>query len=95
VERDGEVLATLRLLSQQGGQSRIGRVATAPAARSQGLARRLMLRALELAGDQDVVLDAQTYLEAWYIQFGFVRAGPDYVEDGIPHVPMRLVRAQR
>jgi ElaA protein len=95
VERDGEVLATLRLLSQQGGQARIGRVATAPAARSQGLARRLMLRALELAGDQDVVLDAQTYLEAWYIQFGFVRAGADYVEDGIPHVPMRLVRAQR
>jgi ElaA protein len=94
VERDGEVLVTLRLLTESGRQARIGRVATAPAARSQGLARRLMLRALELAGDQDVVLDAQTYLEAWYTQFGFGRVGPDYVEDGIPHVPMRLVRAE-
>jgi len=37
-----------------------------------------------------VVLDAQSYLLDWYVRFGFVRAGADYVdEDGIPHVPMR------
>jgi ElaA protein len=95
LERDGEVVVTLRLLTEPSGQIRIGRVATAPTARSQGLARRLMLRALELAGDQDVVLDAQTYLEAWYARFGFVRVGPEYLDDGIPHIPMRLVRAQR
>jgi ElaA protein len=95
VERDGEVLGTLRVLTEPGGQVRIGRVATASVARSQGLARALMLRALELAADQEVVLDAQTYLEAWYARFGFVRTGPEYVEDGIPHVPMRLVRPER
>jgi ElaA protein len=38
------------------------------------------------------VLDAQTYLHDWYARFGFVRDGADYVEDGIPHVPMRRVR---
>ncbi|MDO5635498.1 MAG: GNAT family N-acetyltransferase, partial [Micrococcus sp.] len=30
-----------------------------------------------------------TYLEGWYERFGFVRSGADYVEDGIPHLPMR------
>jgi ElaA protein len=38
------------------------------------------------------VLGAQAYLEGWYGQFGFVRDGADYVEDGIPHLPMRLRR---
>jgi len=36
-----------------------------------------------------VTLGAQAYLEQWYGRFGFVTSGPGYVEDGIPHVPMR------
>jgi ElaA protein len=91
VERDGAVVATLRLLSAD-GTLRIGRVATARSARGQGLAGRLMKRALQLAGDREVVLGAQAYLEKWYGGFGFVRDGDDYVEDGIPHLPMRLRR---
>jgi ElaA protein len=51
-----------------------------------------MRRALELAGEREVVLGAQSYLAEWYAGFGFVRDGEDYVEDGIPHVPMRLAR---
>jgi ElaA protein len=35
------------------------------------------------------VLNAQAYLEDWYARFGFVRDGADFMEDGIPHVPMR------
>ncbi len=89
VERDGEVVATLRLLVDPDGTARIGRVATARDARKDGLAGRLMARALELAGDGEVVLDAQSYLERWYERFGFVRCGAEYVEDGILHVPMR------
>jgi ElaA protein len=92
IEHDGLVVATLRVLRDPDGCSRIGRVATAPAARGAGLADALMRRALELAPKADVVLDAQTYLEKWYIRFGFVRDGDDYVEDGIPHLPMRLRR---
>ena len=88
VEADGAVIATLRVLDD-GAELRIGRVATAPSARSGGHGRRLMERALELAGDRDVVLDAQSYLQGWYERFGFVRVGDEFVEDGIPHVPMR------
>jgi ElaA protein len=85
----GAVLATLRLLTDPDGTARIGRVATAVAARGTGLAAQLMARALELAGEREVVLDAQSYLFEWYARFGFERDGEDYVEDGIPHVPMR------
>ena len=89
VERDGAVLATLRVLLDDPRTARIGRVATRPDARGSGLAARLMERALELCGDREIVLDAQTYLFDWYARFGFVRDGADFVEDGIPHVPMR------
>lgn len=89
VERDGEVVATLRILPDPGGRVRIGRVATAQSVRGSGLAAALMRRALELAGDREIVLGAQTYLEKWYERLGFVRDGADYLEDGIPHLPMR------
>jgi ElaA protein len=89
IEHDDAVLATLRLLVDPDGTVRIGRVATAVAARGGGLAALVMQRAIELAGDRDVVLDAQTYLFDWYRRFGFERDGADFVEDGIPHVPMR------
>jgi ElaA protein len=89
IEQDGAVVATLRLLHDADGAARIGRVATAASARGSGLAAALMRRALELAADRDVVLGAQSYLFDWYTRFGFERDGADYVEDGIPHVPMR------
>jgi ElaA protein len=40
-----------------------------------------------------VVLDAQAHLLGWYERFGFVRVGNQFLEDGIPHVPMRLSMA--
>jgi ElaA protein len=92
IARDGTVVATLRLLRDPDGTARIGRVATLPSARGAGLAVALVRRALELVPDGEVVLGAQCYLETWYEQFGFVRDGADYDEDGIAHLPMRLRR---
>jgi ElaA protein len=85
---DGPV-AYLRLLSEPGGVTRVGRVAVAAAARNGGLAGRLMEEALALIGDGPCVLDAQSYLIGFYARYGFHITGPEYVEDGIPHVPMR------
>jgi ElaA protein len=85
---DGAVVATLRLLVDDDGRFRIGRVATAGIARNRGLAARLMDRALELVGDAPAVLGAQSYLVDWYARFGFVPSGDEYIEDGIPHTPM-------
>ena len=90
-EQDGAIVATLRLLTDPSGDARIGRVVTAPSARGQGLAARMVLRAIGLAGDRPIVLDAQSHLERWYAGFGFARDGADFLEDGILHVPMRRV----
>lgn len=89
LEDDGEVVATLRVLTDPGDVLRIGRVATAASVRGLGLAARLMRRALEFAEGRESVLGAQAHLHDWYARFGFVRDGADYDEDGIPHTPMR------
>ena len=71
---------------------RIGRVLLAPDARGRGWAEPVMDTALQVAEGRDVVLDAQSPLAAWYATFGFEVAGEEFLEDGIPHVPMRLTR---
>ena len=85
------VVACLRVLREPEGGVRIGRVATARGARGEGVATALVSAALEQASGP-VVLDAQSHLEGWYSRLGFVRDGAEFVEDGIPHVPMRLAR---
>jgi ElaA protein len=90
-EETGAVTATLRVLTDDDGRARIGRVATAAAARSNGTASELLRYALDsLSAERAVTLDAQSQLEGWYARFGFVRSGNEYVEDGIPHIPMTL-----
>ena len=95
IELDGAIAAYLRLLVDPDGAARIGRVATAAGARGRGLAADLMRAAVAAAGDVDIVLNAQAHLEGWYGRFGFTVDGPQFVEDGIPHVPMRRVAAPR
>src|SRR3954468_17339654 len=88
LESGGEVVATIRVLDD-GASRAIGRVATAASFRGQGLAARLIEEGIALCGDVPITLGAQAHLEGWYERFGFRRSGPGYVEDGIPHVPMR------
>ncbi len=87
-EADGKIAATIRI-RDDGASRAIGRVATAADFRGQGLAARLMEEGIALCGDTPITLGAQAHLEGWYERFGFRRSGPGYVEDGIPHVPMR------
>jgi ElaA protein len=93
LERDGEPVAYLRLLAEPGGEARIGRVCVGAKARGSGAARALMSTALELVGDRPCTLDAQSYLVDFYRGFGFRPSGAEYVEDGIPHIPMRRAPA--
>ena len=88
----GTVDATLRLLREPDGTERIGRVATAKAARGQGVASQLMEAAIAEARSPRIALNAQAHLEGWYARFGFVRSGEDFLEDAIPHVPMARTR---
>jgi ElaA protein len=98
-EEDDRVLATVRLLVDNADNGdtafRIGRVATATAARGRGLAADLMRLALDRAEGRLVRLDAQAHLEGWYARFGFVVDGPGFLEDDIPHVPMSRAATDR
>jgi ElaA protein len=90
---DGDrIVAYLRILDD-GEHARIGRVLTAAEARGAGLAGRLMSEALTVIGNRASVLDAQAHLVGFYEKLGYTANGPQYDEDGIPHVPM--LRAAR
>jgi ElaA protein len=93
LSRDDEILAYLRILDD-GGVERIGRVVTARAARGAGHARRLMDQALTVIGNRPSVLEAQAYLVRFYARYGYQQTGPEYLEDGIPHVPMAKAAPQ-
>jgi ElaA protein len=81
--------AYLRVLSEAGGVRRIGRVCTRADVRGRGLAGRLVDAVLAAAPGTGFALDAQTHVAGFYTARGFTPSGPEFVEDGIPHVPMR------
>lgn len=88
VEVDEQVVATARAL--RGSPAwHIGRVATAQGHRGRGYAAAVVQAAIDRIGDHPIQIGAQAHLQGWYERFGFVRDGPDYLEDGIPHLPMR------
>ena len=94
---DGEELAaSLRVLppEKDGKPVKIGRVVVAPDYRGYKLGRRLMKEAIEFAQahfpDTAIELGGQSHLQKFYGSFGFVAISDEYLEDGIPHVDMRL-----
>ncbi|WP_232524760.1 GNAT family N-acetyltransferase [Nocardioides mangrovicus] len=86
---DGDQLAGYVRVLAEPEAMRIGRVVLDPAFRGRGLADDLMRTAIEQTGERPVLLAAQAPLAGWYATFGFVVDGPGFLEDGIPHVPMR------
>ena len=83
------LLGCARVLAEADDVRRVGRVVLAREARGRGLADVLMAAALEECGPAPVLIGAQEPLAGWYGSLGFVLDGEGYVEDGIPHVPMR------
>jgi ElaA protein len=85
---DAAVVGYARVLDD-GDTWRIGRVVLATEARGRGWADPLMHATLAECPDRDIVLNAQAPLAAWYSSLGFEVTGPEYLDDGIPHLPMR------
>ncbi len=88
-----ELVGCLRVLDDE-THARIGRVVVAEAARGRGLARDLMSSAMAEIGNREIRLDAQTGLAEWYAGYGFEVSGPEFVEDGVAHLPMRRAQTE-
>jgi ElaA protein len=90
----GRLVAYARLLpaGKSFVEPAIGRVVTHPDVRRTGAGRALMLTAVtELRaafGQGPIRIGAQRYLTRFYESLGFRATGPEYDEDGIPHVEM-------
>lgn len=93
--RDAEGLqAYLRVLP--GGtvfpEVSIGRVIAVK--RRCGIGSRLLAEGIRVAkekfGAEEIVIEAQTYAKPFYERAGFRQTSEEFLEDGIPHIQMRL-----
>jgi len=85
---DGSAVGTGRLLPD----GHIGRMAVLKEWRGKG-AGALLLQSLVVQARERcharVRLNAQTYAAGFYRRYGFEASGPEFMEAGIPHVPMQ------
>ena len=72
----------------------IGRVVVRADRRGEGLAQKLMTRALEEFPDVAMLLHAQQYVAPLYAKFGFIAFGEPYDEATIMHISMYRAAAQ-
>jgi ElaA protein len=72
----------------------MGRVITLDAGRGIGLGREVVRRVIAHCAEawpgSGIRISAQSQLERFYAEFGFVAVGAAYLEDGIPHTEMLL-----
>ncbi|MEL0628955.1 GNAT family N-acetyltransferase [Psychromonas aquatilis] len=70
----------------------IGRVVVSELARKQGLARKLMLKAMDFIKQEmqvdAITISAQVHLQSFYQSLGFKPVSAPYDEDGIEHIKM-------
>lgn len=92
---NGQLVAYARLIPKgisYENYASIGRITTHADFRGKGVGQLLMNQALDcmeqLFPGESLKLSAQSYLRKFYEQFGFVVSGAEYLEDGIPHLPM-------
>lgn len=88
---DGAVAGTGRMVPDEPGVARIGRMAVDAAWRRHGVGSRV-LRALEAEatrqGYHTALLHAQTYVQAFYQTLGYRPVGEPFMEAGIEHITM-------
>jgi ElaA protein len=93
-DASGALVSYLRLVDPgvKYEEPSIGRVVTSPETRGGGSGRALMTEGVagceRLWPGRGIRISAQAHLERFYASLGFVRVGPNYGEDRIPHVQM-------
>lgn len=91
----GELVAYARVLPRGTvfDEVSIGRVLSLR--RRKGCATQVVKRAIETARDEmgaaSILIEAQVYARSLYEKAGFAQVSEEFLEDGIPHIKMRLV----
>ena len=94
LEEDGEIRAYLRVLDRGVSfpELSLGRVIAVE--RRRGLGTRIVREGIQVArerfGPGPIVIEAQTYARRLYENLGFRQESAEFLEDGIPHIRMRL-----
>jgi ElaA protein len=95
----GKLIAYTRLLPvgiSYPDYASIGRVVSAPLVRGSGAGKHLMQKSIEMClylfNQAPIKIGAQSYLLRFYESLGFQSTGEEYLEDGIPHTKMILIR---
>ena len=91
-DEEGTMYAYLRAFPREDGSIQMGRVLTMD--RGTGLGKELLdagIPAVLSHFDTDYIfIEAQVYATGFYEPYGFVICGEEFLEDGIPHIPMEL-----
>ena len=91
---DAKLMAYLRILPKATAfdEVSLGRVISVN--RHRGLGTLLVQEGIKAAREQlgaaSIVIEAQTYARGLYEKQGFVQVSDEFLEDGIPHIKMRL-----
>lgn len=95
--QDSKMTAYLRILAPGTSypeQPSIGRVLTAQYARGSGLGHPLIKQGIDACQVKfpglEIKISAQEHLINYYGQHGFIVCSEPYLEDGIPHIGMKL-----
>lgn len=89
-----KIVAGLRILKKgvSYDQISIGRVVVNKEYRGRGIAKDMMLKAIEFIendlSEKEIKISAQAYLIEFYKSIGFVEVSQVYLEDDIPHIDM-------
>jgi predicted GNAT family N-acyltransferase len=86
----GRVVGTCRLVFD-GPVAKLGRMAVERERRGHGIGDAILAEAVGAAsavGSATITLHAQLQARGLYARHGFVDSGPQFVEQGIPHVAM-------
>lgn len=94
LEDNDEILCYLRILPKNVSYKEIsiGRVLVDKNYRGNGIAKKMMLKAINFIeqnlGEKEIKIQAQAYLSNFYKSLGFKEVSKEYLEDSIPHIDM-------
>ena len=93
-EDDEGIEAYLRLIPAGVARQEVSLGRVIAVKRRCGLGTKIVAQGIRIAQEKlqakEIVIEAQTYVRKMYESLGFVAESEEFLEDGIPHIRMRL-----